>query len=109
MVAGVAWIDPRRTSIVLYPGQLEPSVTMPRGPMEVPPALRSRLLATFNSGFKLTDSHGGFAVGGATYAPAADGMATFVHYPTAASTSRAGRGGPQCPGQASTTPARTCR
>ena len=58
---GVAWIDPRRTSIVLYPGRLEPSVTLPRGPMEVPPALRSRLLATFNSGFKLQDSHGGFA------------------------------------------------
>ncbi|MGA9858187.1 MAG: phosphodiester glycosidase family protein [Solirubrobacteraceae bacterium] len=80
MVAGVAWIDPHRTSIVLYPGQLEPAVTLPRGPMEVPPALRSRLLATFNSGFKLQDSHGGFAVGGHTYAPLQNGMATFVHY-----------------------------
>jgi Phosphodiester glycosidase len=81
MVAGVAWIDPRRTSIVLYPGQLEPSVTIPnRGPEEVPPALRSRLLATFNSGFKLEDSHGGFAVGGRTYASLQPGMATFVHY-----------------------------
>ena len=81
MVAGVAWIDPRRTSIVLYPGQQEPSVTIPnRGPEEVPAALRSRLLATFNSGFKLQDSHGGFAVGGQTYAPLQNGMATFVHY-----------------------------
>jgi Phosphodiester glycosidase len=81
MVAGVAWIDPRRTSIVLYPGQLEPAVTIPnRGPEEVPPALRSRLLATFNSGFKLEDSHGGFVVGGRTYAPLQNGMATFVHY-----------------------------
>ena len=80
MVAGVAWIDPRRTSIVLYPGRLEPSVTLPRGPMEVPPALRGRLLATFNSGFKLEDSHGGYALGGVTYAPLRAGMATFVHY-----------------------------
>ena len=81
MVAGVAWIDPKRTSIVLYPGQLEPSLTIPhRGPMEVPPALRPRLLATFNSGFKLDDSHGGFAVGGVMYAPLQNGMATFVHY-----------------------------
>ncbi len=80
MVAGVAWIDPRRTSIVLYPGRLEPSVSLPRGPMEVPPALRSRLLATFNSGFKLEDAHGGFALGGTTYAPMQPGMATFVHY-----------------------------
>ena len=81
MVAGVAWIDPKRTSIALYPGQLEPSVSMPsRGPMEVPPASRSRLLATFNSGFKLTDAHGGWADWGHTYAPLQNGMATFVHY-----------------------------
>jgi hypothetical protein len=81
MVAGVAWIDPHRTSIVLYPGQQEPSVTIPnRGPSEVPTTLRSRLLATFNSGFKLQDSHGGFAVGGRTYAPLQNGMGTFVHY-----------------------------
>jgi hypothetical protein len=80
MVAGVAWIDARRTRIVLYPGRLEPSVTLPRGPMEVPSALRPRLLATFNSGFKLSDSRGGFAVGGVTYAPLVTGLATFMHY-----------------------------
>lgn len=80
MIAGVAWIDPRRTSIALYPGRLEPSVTLPRGPMEVPPTLRTRLLATFNSGFKLQDANGGFAVGGIVYAPLAVGQATFVHY-----------------------------
>ncbi|MFZ0089100.1 MAG: hypothetical protein WAL63_06325 [Solirubrobacteraceae bacterium] len=80
MVAGVAWIDPRRTSIVLYPGRLEPSVSVPRGLMEVPPTLRSRLLATFNSGFKLADASGGWADGGTTYAPMRPGMATFVRY-----------------------------
>jgi hypothetical protein len=80
MVAGVAWIDPRRASIVMYPGRLEPSVTLPRGLMEVPPAQRGRLLATFNSGFKLGDSHGGYALGGVTYAPLRSGMATFAHY-----------------------------
>jgi hypothetical protein len=79
MVAGVAWIDPRRTAIVLYPGRLEPSVTLPRGPMEVPPALRSRLLATFNSGFKLSDARGGFALNGIQYQPLVPGMATFEH------------------------------
>ena len=80
MVAGVAWIDPHRTNIQLYPGRLEPSVSLPRGPMEVPPSQRSRLLATFNSGFKLSDSHGGFALAGHSYAPLHNGMATFVHY-----------------------------
>jgi hypothetical protein len=81
LVAGVAWIDPARTTITLYPGREEPSVEMPsRGPMEVPPQLRSRLLATFNSGFKLSDSGGGFASGGHTYAPLRAGQATFVRY-----------------------------
>lgn len=80
MVAGVAWIDTRRTSVQLYPGRLEPSVTLPRGPMQVPTDMRPRLLATFNSGFKLADSGGGFAVGGRTYAPLKDGLATLVGY-----------------------------
>lgn len=80
MVAGVAWINTSRTWLTLYPGRLEPSVTLPRGPMEVPPSARSRLLATFNSGFKLSDSGGGFALAGRTYAPMRPGMATLVGY-----------------------------
>jgi hypothetical protein len=81
LVAGVAWIDHTRTSTWLYPGQQEPAVTMPsRGPMEVPSERRSRLVATFNSGFKLSDSGGGFASGGHTYAPLKDGTATIVRY-----------------------------
>jgi Phosphodiester glycosidase len=80
MVAAVAWIDTRRASVQLYPGRLEPSVTLPRGAMEVPPEMRPRLLATFNSGFKLADAGGGFAVGGQTYAPLKDGLATLIGY-----------------------------
>jgi hypothetical protein len=81
LVAGVAWINHARTSTWLYPGRLEPSVSLPsRGPMEVPPPARANLVATFNSGFKLVDSGGGFADGGHTYAPLKDGLATFVRY-----------------------------
>jgi hypothetical protein len=97
MVAGVAWIDPRRTTVVLYPGRLEPSVALPRGPMEVPAASRSRLLATFNSAFKLSDSGGGFAFGGRTYAPMRAGMATLVKYTNGTVDIRAWRGGTQVP------------
>jgi hypothetical protein len=97
MVAGVAWIEPRRTSIVLYPGRLEPSVSVPRGLMEVPPTLRSRLLATFNSGFKLQDSHGGWADGGVTYAPMQPGMATFVGYANGQVAIQSWQGGPDVP------------
>lgn len=80
-VAGVAWIDHTRTSVMLYPGAQEPAVALPsRGPVEVPMALRSRLVATFNSGFKLSDSGGGFAYQGHTYAPLQPDTATIVRY-----------------------------
>ena len=78
MVAGVAWINSTRTTTWLYPGRLEPNVSLPsRGPMEVPTELRSRLVATFNSGFKLSDSGGGFVEGGHTYAPMRPAVATI--------------------------------
>jgi hypothetical protein len=80
MVAGVARIDARRTWITLNPGRLEPSVSLPRGAMEVPTPARAQLLATFNSAFKLQDSGGGFAVDGRTYAQFKPGLATFVGY-----------------------------
>jgi hypothetical protein len=95
MVAGVAWIDPSRTRIRLYPGRLEPSVAVPRGPMDVPPGSRSRLLATFNSAFKLRDAEGGFALDGRTYAPMRPGMATLIGYADGRVDVRAWSGGPQ--------------
>jgi hypothetical protein len=81
MVAGVAWINHARTSIWLYPGRLEPNVAMASlGPMEVPLELRSKLVASFNSGFKPADSGGGFAIGGHAYAPFKRGLATLVRH-----------------------------
>jgi hypothetical protein len=82
---GLAWIDTKRTQISLYAGRLEPSVTLPSRAMEVPLSKRYRLLATFNSGFKLIDAGGGLGAGGYaiyahTYAPLKNGLATFVGY-----------------------------
>jgi hypothetical protein len=53
--------------------------------MEVPPARRDRLLATFNSGFKLIDAggslgDGGYAIHGRTISPMHNGLGTFVSY-----------------------------
>jgi hypothetical protein len=80
-VAGVAWIDHTRTSVMLYPGIQEPAVAIAsRGPEEVPMSLRARLVATFNSAFKLSDGDGGFAYQGHTYVPLQPGMATIVRY-----------------------------
>ncbi len=80
VVAGLAWIDTKRTTLTLNPGRQEPSVSLPRGSMEVPQPGRARLLASFNSGFKLSDSHGGFVLDGHTYATMRDGQATLVGY-----------------------------
>jgi len=46
----------------------------------VPAELRSRLVATCNSGFKLLDSAGGFAMSGHSYLPLERDIATFVRY-----------------------------
>ncbi|HEY5428831.1 MAG TPA: phosphodiester glycosidase family protein [Solirubrobacteraceae bacterium] len=98
LVAGVAWIDHARTTTWLYPGLQEPAVTLPsRGPEEVPTNLRSRLVATFNSGFKLQDSGGGFAVGGHAYAPLKRGLATILRYRDGRIDITAWSGGPDVP------------
>jgi hypothetical protein len=81
VVAGLAWIDTKRTTLKLIPGRQEPAVEeLPRGSMEIPAQGRANLLATFNSGFKLSDSGGGFALNGRTYATLHDGQATLVGF-----------------------------
>ena len=80
VIAGLAWIDTSRTRLALNPGRLEPSVPIPRGAMEVPLQNRPKLLATFNSGFKLADDNGGFVLHGHTYATMHDGQGTLVGY-----------------------------
>ena len=57
-----------------------------RGPEEVPMTMRSALVATFNSAFKLSDSGGGFAYDGHAYASMKPDTATIVGYRMAAST-----------------------
>ena len=80
VVAYVAWIDHTRTRLGLYPGRYEPPGASPRGPMEVPPGERRRLVATFNSGFTYGDGHGGFVVDGRTAEPLRSGDGTVVAY-----------------------------
>jgi Phosphodiester glycosidase len=93
MVAGVAWIDASRAWIQLYPGRYEPPGAGGVA-AEVPTELRGNLLAAFNSGFKLEDSHGGFVAFGHVYAPLRDGQATFIRYRNGTADVRAWTGGP---------------
>lgn len=82
VVAAVAWMDTKLLHATLVPGtQVPPGSPWQRGwGAEVPRALRSRLVATFNSGFLLQDSHGGYYLNGTTYAPLVPGQASVVVY-----------------------------
>jgi hypothetical protein len=81
VVAGLAWIDTKRTTLKLIPGRQEPAAEeLPRGTMQIPATGRAGLLASFNSAFKLSDSGGGFALNGRTYATMHDGQGTLVGY-----------------------------
>lgn len=79
-LAYVAWIEMSKSQLALYPGRKEPPDAAQRGPMQVPQSQRSRLIATFNSGFKYKDSNGGFAVNGKTIEPMIAGQGTVVAY-----------------------------
>ena len=80
IVAYVAWFDHTRTSVAYYPGRYEPPSASIRGPMEVPPGQRWRLLATFNSGFIYRDGQNGSSIDGRMYEPLKQGLATLVAY-----------------------------
>ena len=80
LVAGVAWIDHTRTTTWLYPGRPNRRSTSRPAVRWIARRMRSRLVATFNSGFKMKDSGGGVAVGGHTYAPMKQGLGTIIRY-----------------------------
>jgi hypothetical protein len=78
VVAGVAYLDQRRTRVQLIAGTKEPGgVPTPEGAM-VPRAERPSLVATFNSGFKMQDANGGWFSGGDTAVPLRQGAASLV-------------------------------
>ncbi|MGI9049137.1 MAG: phosphodiester glycosidase family protein [Rubrobacteraceae bacterium] len=77
-MAGLAWIDTPLVQLVLIPGLTEP---VPKaGSGEVLPHSRKGLLATFNSGFKNVDGHGGFISNGHTYVSPKPGLGTIAVY-----------------------------
>jgi hypothetical protein len=94
LVAGVAWIDHTRSWLQLYPGRYEPA-NSGGAQAQVPVALRNKLVATFNSGFKLEDDHGGFVAFGRSYAPLAQGQATLIRYRNGSADIKTWTGGPQ--------------
>jgi hypothetical protein len=61
-VSGIVSMDPRLVRFYLHPGSEDPGPGNwgPNSEPWIPPGKRSGLLATFNSGFKLNASRGGF-------------------------------------------------
>ncbi|HEV2311118.1 MAG TPA: phosphodiester glycosidase family protein [Acidimicrobiia bacterium] len=77
LVAAAMWMDTNLLKAILVPGTLEPGGPNPWG-AEVPPAQRASLVATFNSGFKISDSRGGYYNFGQMIHPLVNGVASLV-------------------------------
>ena len=73
----VVWIDPHLVSLRAYPGAKLPGAPWDR-PDHIEANNQTRLVAAFNGGFRLADSHGGMILGGQTIAPIRDGAATLL-------------------------------
>jgi hypothetical protein len=94
IVAYVAWFDHTRTALAWYPGRYEPPSAPVRGPMMVPLDQRSRLLATFNGAFTYAAGLNGSSIGGRTYEPLKEGLATLIGYRDGRVDVRTWHGGP---------------
>ena len=82
LVAGVMWLDMKLLQAELVPGTRVPSPgsSWPGPHFSVPTSARASLEATFNSGFLLRDSGGGWYGEGRLVVPLVDGAASLVIY-----------------------------
>lgn len=80
LVTGLAWMDPKRLRFELYSGSEQPGGSGWRLMAPLPFDVRPSLVTAFNSGFKLSDSHGGYFAEGhqAPGHPLVDGQASLV-------------------------------
>jgi len=86
VVAAVAWIRSRDTSAHLVAGTREPGRRRWPGGARVQPEDIPKLVATFNSGWKMTDTHGGFYLAGQGGGHLLAGQASLVIYDSGTAT-----------------------
>jgi hypothetical protein len=79
-VAGIASMNQSLLRFQLHPGAEDPGPGNWNVPAWVPPRQRSGLEATFNSGFKISTSDGGFYLNGHTRGNLTKGVASEVYY-----------------------------
>jgi hypothetical protein len=82
LITGLAWMDPKRLRFELYSGTQQPGGPGWNLQAPIPAAVRPNLVAAFNSGFKLSDSHGGYYAEGrlAPGRPLVNDKASFIIY-----------------------------
>ena len=78
LVTGVAWMDPKLLRARLFAGLYQPGDGPWAHQAPMPPRLRPGLVAAFNSGFKLSDAHGGYYADGRTAKALVPGAASLV-------------------------------
>jgi hypothetical protein len=78
VVADVLWIDQKHTKYVLHPGHEGGVNKQVPVPNQIDAGARPNLIALFNGGFKISESHGGYYDHGVTVAPLTDGAASEV-------------------------------
>jgi hypothetical protein len=79
-VAGIAELNQRLVRFQLRPGSEDPGGSNWNAQPWIPPGTRNGLLATFNSGFKINASDGGFYLNGQTAGTLTNGVASEVYY-----------------------------
>jgi hypothetical protein len=79
-VAGIVSMDQRLVTFQLRPGAEDPGPGNWHAESWIPPGTRSGLLATFNGGFKIDSSGGGFYLNGARSGTLTNGVASVVYY-----------------------------
>lgn len=78
--AGLAWMDASLLRARLYSGSLSPGGLQWAATAPVSPLAAESLVAAFNGGFLLKDSHGGYLSEGKLVAPLRPGAASLVFY-----------------------------
>lgn len=79
-VAGIALMNQRLLRFQLRPGTEDPGPGHWKAAPDIPPGTRKGLLATFNNGFKIDVSGGGFYLNGARHGALTKGTASMVYY-----------------------------
>jgi hypothetical protein len=79
-VAGVAWMNQDLVRFELRPGSEDPGPGNWHAQPYIPAGTRLGLLATFNNGFRIADSLGGFYLNGASDGSLVPGVASVVYY-----------------------------